>query len=74
MTKLYDPHLGLTRWETPKAIAIIIGATATLFGVLAGLAGYELARAPPAAGLTIIFQPGSIQVTLPAARPSGARP
>lgn len=55
-------------WESPKAIAIIVGATITataaLVGTVAGLAGYKLGSQPTQAP-TIIFQPGAIQV-LPA--------
>jgi hypothetical protein len=47
-------------WETPKAIAIIVGATAAIAGVL----GYKIGSTPPAP-TQIVFQPGAIQV-LPA--------
>ena len=50
-----------SRWETPKALAAIIAATAVLFGTLAGLAGYKLGSQPTQPP-QIIFQPGAIQV------------
>lgn len=31
-------------WETPRNIAILIGATAAIFSALAGLAGYKFAQ------------------------------
>lgn len=37
----------LSWWETTKALALILGATAALFGTLAGIAGYDMARPPP---------------------------
>lgn len=51
-------------WETPKALAIIIGATAAVFSVMAGLAGYKLASTPPAQ----VFQlpPGTTITVAPA--------
>lgn len=33
-------------WESPRNIAILIGATAALFGTLAGLAGYKFGSTP----------------------------
>jgi hypothetical protein len=63
----------LSRWESPKVLALIVAGTAALFGTLAGIAGYDMAHAPPPAGLTIIFQAGAIQV-MPAAPPPERRP
>lgn len=54
-------------------LALIVAGTAALFGTLAGIAGYDMAHAPPPAGLTIIFQAGAIQV-MPAAPPPERRP
>jgi hypothetical protein len=34
-------------WEHPRNIAILIGATAALFSVIAGLAGYKFGSTPP---------------------------
>jgi hypothetical protein len=31
-------------WETPRNIAILLGATAALFSALAGLAGYKFGQ------------------------------
>ncbi len=56
-------------WETPKAIALIVAATAAIFSTVAGLAGYKFGQT---SGLPtqIIFQPGAIQVA-PSPAPSG---
>lgn len=48
-------------WETPRALALIVGAVAALFATLGGLAGYKYGSTPTAP-TQIIFQPGSIQV------------
>jgi hypothetical protein len=55
-------------WETPKAVAIIVGTTAAIVSVVAGSVGYKIGSQPPPPPLQIIFQPGSIQV-LPAPAP-----
>lgn len=64
------PSASLSWWETPKALALIVGATAAVFGTAAGLTGYQLGIRPPAPALTIVFQPGAIRVELPGAAPA----
>ncbi len=50
-------------WETPRNIAILLGAVAALFATVAGLAGYKAGQnaGPP----TIVFQPGAIVLQQP---------
>jgi hypothetical protein len=55
-------------WETPKAIALIVAATAAIFSTVAGLAGYKFGQTSTAP--TIIFQPGAIQVAPSPAQPA----
>ena len=56
-------------WETPRNIAIILGAVAAVFGTLGGLVGFKIAQTPPLSPPQVIFQPGSIVVT-PAPAPA----
>ena len=35
-------------WESPRNIAILIGATAAIIGALAGGIGYKIGATPPA--------------------------
>ncbi len=54
-------------WETPRNIAILLGAVAAVTGVVAGMAGYKYgSQTPPLMTPQpppqIIFQPGSIVV------------
>jgi hypothetical protein len=56
-------------WETPRNIAILVGAVAAITGAIAGWTGYRIGQnTPPPAPPQIIFQPGSIvvQPTAPA--------
>jgi hypothetical protein len=34
-------------WEHPRNIAILVGASAALFGAIFGVLGYKLGQAPP---------------------------
>ena len=43
-------------WETPKGLAAIVGATALVFGTIAGLLGYQIGRTPPAPPQVIILE------------------
>ena len=43
-------------WESPKGLAAIVGATALVFGTIAGLLGYQIGRAPPAPQQVIILE------------------
>lgn len=53
-------------WETPKALAIVLGAaiaaTTAIVGTVAGLAGYKLGSQPPQ---TIIVLPPGTTITTP---------
>jgi hypothetical protein len=51
------------KWESPRAIALIVGTTAVLFSVVGGVAGYQLGSRPPPPAPTIVFQPGAIQLS-----------
>jgi hypothetical protein len=56
-------------WETPRNIAILVGAVAAITGAIAGWTGYRIGQnTPPPVPPQIIFQPGSIvvQPTAPA--------
>jgi hypothetical protein len=64
MTRRPVPADPWARWETPRAIALVVVITAALFGTVAGLAGYVLGTTPP----QVVFQPGAIQVPLEMAR------
>ncbi len=48
-------------WETPRNIAILVGAVAALVATVAGMAGYRAGQTWSSTP-TIIFQPGSIVV------------
>ena len=48
-----DYKRGLVRWEPWKVMIAAIGATAVLFGVLGGLAGYKIGSTPPPAPIVI---------------------
>jgi anti-sigma-K factor RskA len=52
-------------WETPRNIAILVGAVAAVVATVAVLAGYKAGSAP---GPTIVFQPGSIVLQQPPAQ------
>jgi hypothetical protein len=34
-------------WETPRNIAIIVGATAAIMGAIGGFIGYKIGQTPP---------------------------
>lgn len=53
-------------WETPRNLAILLGAVAAIVATVAGLAGYRAGQqssTPP----QIIFPPGTV-ITIPAAK------
>jgi len=52
-------------WETPRNIAILLGAVAGLTGVVFGILGYKIGQNSPPT--QIVFQPGSIVLQQPAA-------
>jgi hypothetical protein len=49
-------------WETPKAIAIIVGVTAAVVGTLGGLVGFKLASAPTQQIVVHLDQPLAVKV------------
>jgi hypothetical protein len=53
----------LAWWEKPKALALIIGATAAITGALGGMVGFKLASQPPPA-VYVQLPPGTV-ITAP---------
>ena len=53
-------------WETPRNLAIVIGAVAAISAALAGWTGYQVARSP---GATQIVLPPGTTITVPATKP-----
>jgi hypothetical protein len=53
-------------WETPRNLAIFVGAVAALVGALSGLLGFKLGQSNPPPSQTIIVQfPPGTTVTTP---------
>lgn len=50
-------------WETPRNIAILVGAVAAVVATVAGMAGYRAGQTIGAP--TVVFQPGSIVIQQP---------
>ncbi len=46
-----------TFWETPKSLAIVVGATAAIVGAVAGLAGYKIGQQSSQPQTIIVQQP-----------------
>jgi hypothetical protein len=44
-------------WETPRNIAVLLGATAALAGLVFGLLGYKIGQTPPAPIIIQLQQP-----------------
>lgn len=53
-------------WETPRNLAIIIGAVVAISAAIGGLTGYQLGRSPGAT--QIVLPPGTI-IQVPTGRP-----
>ena len=53
-------------WETPRNLAIIIGAVVAISAAIGGLTGYQLGRSP--AATQIVLPPGTI-IQVPTGRP-----
>lgn len=59
-------------WESPKAIAAIVAATAVIVGTVAGLVGFRLGQMPsaPPVSVHIEFPPGTVIQVPPAPAPA----
>jgi hypothetical protein len=55
-------------WETPRNIAIMVGAVAAISAAIAGWTGYQIGRSPPAPP-QLVLPPGTIIQVPPAAKP-----
>ena len=55
-------------WETPRNLAIIVGAVAAISAAIAGWTGYQIGRTP-AAPTQIVFPPGTIIQVPPVVKP-----
>lgn len=55
-------------WETPRNIAIMVGAVAAISAAIAGWTGYQIGRSPPAPP-QLVLPPGTVIQVPPAAKP-----
>lgn len=54
-------------WETPRNIAIMVGAVAAISAALAGWTGYQVGRSP--ATTQVVLPPGTVIQVPPAMKP-----
>ncbi len=55
-------------WETPRNIAIMVGAVAAISAAIAGWTGYQIGRSP-AVPAQFVLAPGTVIQVAPAAKP-----